>query len=69
MFRMLKLFLLTASLVIFSLDAQAKTDLDRYHECLDLQNEHLKYCVESECIRKHHRRFRCILKKAPKKHD
>ena len=66
---MLKLLLLTTSLWIFSFGAQAKTGLDRYHECLDLQDEHLKYCVESECIRKNHRRFRCLLKKAPRKHD
>ncbi len=66
---MSKLLLMASCLWFFSFGAQAKTDLERYHECLDLQDEYLKYCVDSHCIRKNHHRFRCLLKKAPRKHD
>jgi hypothetical protein len=40
-----------------------KSELDIYHECLDLQDEHIKYCSDSRCIRHFHHRFKCSLKK------
>jgi hypothetical protein len=40
-----------------------KSELDIYHECLELQDEHIKYCNDSRCIRHFHHRFKCTLKK------
>ena len=54
------------SFFVFSQASYAQTDLERYHECLDRQDEYLKYCNDSSCVRKYHHRFNCILKKGPR---